>query len=259
MKKKNKFKFFKISKKKKLESTPNASALTGDIPRNEVEKSVPTQAQDSSSKIGQQKNNGIDIKQGPETTEGIQLETSQAPEHSQDTMYADAIAKAKETQSNTDADTITEVISFLVGNKEFAINILNIIEIVIIEKIDPLINAQEYIDGLYNIRNEMIPVVNLNKKLKIEEKEKTHFGIISTIGDRKVCLLAKKIIEVIYLDKVKVFDLPLLISGINDYLYKVIKIESGSGERVISIINLKNLFSSEEKLVLNKVSNKEAI
>ncbi len=143
---------------------------------------------------------------------------------------------------------IEEVISFLIADKEFAINILNIIEIVIVEKINPISNAEDYVEGIYNLRGEMLPVINIERKLGLADEIAKHFGLITMLEGRKVCILTKKIMEVVYLSKLKLFDPPIMITGLNDYLYKIIKFVKNGDERIISIINLDNLFSEEEKL-----------
>ncbi len=147
---------------------------------------------------------------------------------------------------------VREVISFALGEGEYAIDILRIIEIVIVDKINALSNVEEYVEGLFNLRDEMIPVVNLEMKLGLPNDPGKHFGIVCSLGDKKICILTRRIIEVIYLKQVSVFDPPRLISGVNDYLHKILKYTRDATESVVSLVNLHNLFSSEEKLELEK-------
>ncbi len=160
-----------------------------------------------------------------------------------------------ENYSNkTSALTINEVISFLVGNKELAIDILLVKEIVIIEKLNEVSNAENYIEGLYNYRGDIIPVINLAKKFHIEINEEQRIGIVCEYENQLMCILTRKVFDVLELKNLRVFEPPALITGVNDYLYKILRIIDKNGnERIISVLNFQNILSSEEQDMIRHI------
>ncbi|MCD6579446.1 chemotaxis protein CheW [bacterium] len=158
------------------------------------------------------------------------------------------------TESGEEILNINEVISFLVGNKVLALDILLVKEIVIVEKLNEVSNAEDYIEGLYNYRGDIIPVINLAKKFNIARENAQNIGIVCQYENQLMCVLTEKVIDVLELDKIKIYEPPALITGVNDYLYKVIKIiDKNKDERIVSVLNFHNIFSNEEQDMIRHI------
>lgn len=56
-----------------------------------------------------------------------------------------------------------EVLEFIIGTNHYGINVAKVREIVPYEKITPVPNAHEYVEGIFMPRDTMISVVNLQK------------------------------------------------------------------------------------------------
>lgn len=61
-----------------------------------------------------------------------------------------------------------QVIIFEIDNIKFAINIMDVKEIKEMERIRRLPNAQPFVKGLLNLRGDIIPVIDLKKRLELD-------------------------------------------------------------------------------------------
>ena len=66
---------------------------------------------------------------------------------------------------------ILQFICFKLGEEEYALNILNIREVIAMRKITPVPQMPDFTLGIVNIRGEIIPVFDLRKKFFIAEKK----------------------------------------------------------------------------------------
>ncbi|MCF7861491.1 chemotaxis protein CheW [Candidatus Woesearchaeota archaeon] len=63
------------------------------------------------------------------------------------------------------------VVMFTLGNEEFGVNINNVKEIIRYQKITHMPNTPDYISGVINVRDQLIIVIDLAKKLNIKRKD----------------------------------------------------------------------------------------
>jgi len=61
------------------------------------------------------------------------------------------------------------IIVFNVGWEEFAIDLLDVKEIIQAGQVRKLPKSMDFIDGIYNYRGEIIHIINLRKKLNLDE------------------------------------------------------------------------------------------
>ncbi|MFX1376237.1 MAG: chemotaxis protein CheW [Promethearchaeota archaeon] len=71
-------------------------------------------------------------------------------------------------QESKDRNQVS-ILIFQIGWEQFVINLLEVKEIIQAGQIRKLPNSLDYIDGIYNYRGEIIHIVNLKKKLKLNE------------------------------------------------------------------------------------------
>jgi len=66
---------------------------------------------------------------------------------------------------------VLQLVSFRLGNEEYAVDILKVQEINRMVEITTIPNAPFYVEGVINLRGKVIPVVNLRKRFGLESKE----------------------------------------------------------------------------------------
>lgn len=63
-----------------------------------------------------------------------------------------------------------QVVTFTVGEEEYAIDIATIIEIIYFRKAVPIPQAPEFIDGVIDLRGRVIPVLDARKRLGLKDR-----------------------------------------------------------------------------------------
>lgn len=69
--------------------------------------------------------------------------------------------------SHTSSDE-HQVVAFKLGREEYAVDVLNVQEIERLLNITRVPRTKDYIDGVINLRGNIVPVVNLHKKFNID-------------------------------------------------------------------------------------------
>lgn len=145
---------------------------------------------------------------------------------------------------------------FTVGEEEYAINIMKVVEILRPQKVTRIPNTPDFIEGLINLRGKVIPVIDLRKRFGIKstpghENERT---LLTRVGGEIVGLLVDDVREVCILPKSDIVPPPTMVKGIRtEYLEGVGKI----GERLIIILNLDKILSTEEMLLLETIETEK--
>ncbi len=152
------------------------------------------------------------------------------------------------------------ILSFQVGWEEFVVDLYDVKEILQAGQIRKLPKALDYIDGIYNYRGEIIHIVNLKKKLnldeyvlyqsKYEEQEKDlstakKFIIILKVDNDLVGFYVDQIISIDHVDPAEIVGLsPIFQTSVAmEFIKGIIKFE----DRPRIILNLNKIFNEVEK------------
>lgn len=149
-----------------------------------------------------------------------------------------------------------QIIIFLLGKEEYAVPILQVQEIVHLpERITKVPNTPDFVEGVMNLRGEIIPVINLHKRFAIESpkrNEKIRVLIIK-IGSQYVGIITDEVIEVRTFLESEVISTPEMFSQIDyEYLSGIIKVN----DRLIILLDLTRIFSDIEKTILDWTTKK---
>ncbi len=90
------------------------------------------------------------------------------------------------TENRADIEDSTNLVTFRLGNGEYAIDIMQAKEIIKMEKITLIPNAPEFVEGVINLRGNIIPIIDLKKRFNLEETE----------GDKNTGIIIVKIEDV---------------------------------------------------------------
>ncbi|MGE5675486.1 MAG: chemotaxis protein CheW [Mycobacterium leprae] len=111
-----------------------------------------------------------------------------------------------------------------------------------VEPVTHLPNTPPYVDGVVSLRGEVLPVVNLRKRLSLPEREPdkdTRFMILS-LAERSAAVIVDGVEQVQLVDEAAIVapDQQTTIPG-QDYVVGVAKV----GERLIVIMDLARLMA----------------
>lgn len=129
---------------------------------------------------------------------------------------------------------------FRLEDESYGINIDDVRSIEKIQDYTRVPNTKEYVKGVMNLRGEVIPIVDLRKKLGLSEKEVNSSSrvIVVSKDDVKVGLLVDSSSEVIEIDKNDIDNPPSTGNkDFKDYIKGIGKVN----KRLIILIDLEKL------------------
>ena len=142
-----------------------------------------------------------------------------------------------------------QLVTFQLGEELYGINIMDVKEIVRVQDVRAIPNAPVYVEGIFNLRSEIIPIINLHKRFHIrkaavtEEDELLSGFVILDIEGMKLGVIIDRISRVITIEKEEVQPPPQMLSGIGaEYIQGVVRQESG----YLIILNIRELFNPKE-------------
>jgi purine-binding chemotaxis protein CheW len=142
-----------------------------------------------------------------------------------------------------------QLVTFQLGEELYGINIMDVKEIVRVQAIRAIPNAPSYVEGIFNLRSEIIPIINLHKRFHLkklissEEDELLSGFVILDIDGMKLGIIIDRISRVITIEKEDVQPPPQMLSGIGaEYIRGVVRQESG----YLIILAIRDLFNPKE-------------
>jgi purine-binding chemotaxis protein CheW len=146
------------------------------------------------------------------------------------------------------ADTY-QLVTFQLGEEIYGVDILDVKEIVRVQEVRPIPNAPAYVEGIFNLRSEIIPIINLHKRFFIkrplasEEDALLSGFVILDIDGLKLGIIIDRVSRVVTIDKSERQPPPQMLSGIGaEYIEGVVR----QGEGYLIILNTRNLFNAKE-------------
>ncbi|MBQ3451227.1 MAG: chemotaxis protein CheW [Selenomonadaceae bacterium] len=116
-------------------------------------------------------------------------------------MAKDSVANAPKNALTDDEEQVTamQVVAFKLRDEEYGVNIFQVQEINDMSDITRVPFAASFIKGVINQRGSVMPVIDLKKRLGIEETPYTNTARIVTVivGDLQVGMLVDAVTEVL--------------------------------------------------------------
>lgn len=141
-----------------------------------------------------------------------------------------------------EGDQILQLVTFMIGNEEYAVDILYVQEINRMIQITKVPNAPEFVEGVINLRGRVIPVIDLRTRLGMEKKEQDNNSriIVIEVQGNTLGFLVDAVKEVLRIPSSITEVPPELVSTINsEYIKSVGKLE----DRLLILIDLEKIFA----------------
>lgn len=138
-----------------------------------------------------------------------------------------------------------QLVVFRLGSEEYGVDILQVQEIKRMLDITRVPQAPDFIEGVINLRGQIIPVLDLRRRFAFPAAERTADTriIVVNIGELIIGLIVDTVLEVISLSKEAISPAPALVTGIdNDFLSGI----GDLGERLLIILNLEKILAVDE-------------
>jgi len=152
---------------------------------------------------------------------------------------------------STTQDSQFQLVTFQLGDELYGVNIMDVKEIVKVQNVRIIPNAPYYVEGIINLRGEIIPIIALHKRFRIQALAKTPGDdddleggfIILNIDNNKIGIIIDRVARVVTVKREDVKNPPQMLSGIgSEYIEGVIQSEKG----YLIMLNIRKLFDGKE-------------
>jgi len=144
---------------------------------------------------------------------------------------------------------LLQLVSFVIENEEFGIDILKVQEIIRPVDITRVPNAPSFVEGVINLRGRIVPVVDMRKRFNLPDREQDQHTriVVVELTDKVVGFIMDAVKEVIRVDRSVIEPPPELAIGIDTHYIKgVAKLE----DRLLILLDLEEVLSVDEKKAL---------
>lgn len=146
-------------------------------------------------------------------------------------------------------DSQFQLVTFQLGEELYGVDIMDVKEIVKVQDVRPIPNAPYYVEGIFNLRREIIPIISLHKRFRLDSVQKTEEDdfeggfIILNIDGNKIGIIIDRVARVVMVNNEEVKPPPQMLSGIGtEYIHGVIRQETG----YLILLDIRRLFNPKE-------------
>ncbi len=143
---------------------------------------------------------------------------------------------------------------FTISGEEFGLELDKILEIVKSQESISLPSVPNYINGVINLRGTVIPLMDLRKRLNVKPSPQKERVIVTKMHGEKIGLLVDSVKKIVNIEEKEIAPAPSIFKGLKpEYIKGIGKIL----DRLIIILNLDNLLTSEEVISLGDIVRKD--
>jgi purine-binding chemotaxis protein CheW len=163
--------------------------------------------------------------------------------------------------SGTDnvSEDYVQVVSFNLGDEEYGIEITQIQEINRLGSITSMPKAPAFIEGVTNLRGEVIPVIDTRKRFGLPEKtndDRTRIIIVDMAG-RKTGLITDRVNEVMRIPKDDITPPPPVISAREEARFFSGIGRLDNGKRIVLLLDVEKILRPDEQAELRQIPSDE--
>lgn len=149
-----------------------------------------------------------------------------------------------EVAKNIYHESADQICGFKLGNGYFAVPVLDVQEVVKPQKITIVPKSPDYIDGLINLRGQVVTAINLRSLFKMnDEAPKDYMNIIVKTSDALYSLVVDEIMDVLDVDAKTFEKTPSTLGeSLKEYVDGVYKLD----DKLLTLVSLDKLLKFED-------------
>ena len=139
-----------------------------------------------------------------------------------------------------------QLVSFHLGKEEYGVDISQVQEIIRLVDITHVPRAPRFIEGVINLRGQLIPIIDLRTRFEMPRIEPTKSTriVVTEIAGKRIGIVVDSVSEVINIPIENVEGAPEIVAGAGtDYIRSVGKL----GDRLIVMLDLAMVVTAQEK------------
>lgn len=137
-----------------------------------------------------------------------------------------------------------QLVTFSLGSEEFGVDIMCVQEIIRIPPITRVPKAPRYVEGVINLRGNVIPVVSLRTRFGMDRVEETDLSriIVLQVQNKVFGIRVDAVTEVLRLDTSAIEPPPPVALGMDSYFIRGV---GKIGERLLILLDLDHIMGGE--------------
>jgi purine-binding chemotaxis protein CheW len=138
---------------------------------------------------------------------------------------------------------------FKISDELFGIPIDRVVEIIKLHKLFTIPGLPSFLSGVMSVRGAIIPLIDLRRRFGTTPSGKKERIIIVRFETEKIGFLVDEMKEIMSLETQEITKSPLIFKGFRtEYITGLGK----KNDMIIILLNIDNLLTSEEKIVLSE-------
>lgn len=153
--------------------------------------------------------------------------------------------------------TTVSIVIFKMNGEEFGIEISNVVEVLEYREPSRVPRAPDFIDGVIRIRDTVLPIIDLRKRMEIAHSAPTADTriVVVLIDEERVGMLVDSVVEVAHVRSENVAKPPNFFRGLPaEYLQGLAHV----GERLIIVLRIDRILTSQERIAMLRADFAEA-
>ncbi|TCT13786.1 purine-binding chemotaxis protein CheW [Natranaerovirga pectinivora] len=145
--------------------------------------------------------------------------------------------------------SVIQQVVFRIDEEEYGIDIMKVFVIEKYQEVVKVPNTPEYIEGVINLRGEVLPIYSLRKKFNLNKRgiDDNTKVIVTYTNGMKIGFVVDSVQEILNINEENVEETPKIVSGINrQYIKSLAKVD----KRMIILIDIDKIVSEEEQAEL---------
>lgn len=149
------------------------------------------------------------------------------------------------------------IVIFKMNGEEFGTEISNVVEVLEYREPARVPRAPDFIDGVVQIRDTVLPIIDLRKRMEIPPSGPTADTriVVVLIDEERVGMLVDSVVEVAHIRAENVAKPPSFFRGLPaEYLQGLARI----GERLVIVLRIDRILTSQERIAMLRADFAEA-
>lgn len=165
-----------------------------------------------------------------------------------------------DSDEDNEEEGLVQLVGFNIADEKFGVDILMVQEIIRAAEITSVPNSPEFVEGVINLRGNIIPVIDLRKRLHLFRGKQTGLKtwvLILSIGDRVVGFVVDRVTDVLKIQEESIEPPPdIVVTGLeSQYIQGVCEINN----QLLVIIDFDLVLFNEEQQILREIEGNELL
>jgi purine-binding chemotaxis protein CheW len=164
------------------------------------------------------------------------------------------------SENQQEAEDAIQMVGFILAGELFGVDILMVQEIIRESPITGIPDAPDFIEGVINLRGNIVPIIDLHKRLNLpvagQDSETPSWTLILDVGGRTTGFIVDQVTRVIMVPNSAIQPPPEMVTSVlkSQYISGICKL----GEQVMAILDFNRILVIDEFKKLSALKRQQS-